>query len=155
MLKEIFAEGKEQTYPVQIVFWNETFLGDYIGNLSEKFMNMDRYNIRYFCVVQSHDRLRFLFSKSKEDHNVLKTNDIDEETLNFFNIVIFNKNSYVDKLLTDEAMSSDLKEYEKIISNFTGKKYAKKEIKQLRKISKDQCAVLVRGERMVVDDIIK
>ena len=84
-------------------------------------MNMDRYNIRYFCVVQSHDRLRFLFSKSKEDHNVLKTNDIDEETLNFFNIVIFNKNSYVDKLLTDEAMSSDLKEYEKIISNFTGR----------------------------------
>lgn len=154
MLKEIFAEGKEQTYPVQIVFWNETFLGDYIGNLSEKFMNMDRYNIRYFCVVQSHDRLRFLFSKSKEDHNVLKTNDIDEETLNFFNIVIFNKNSYVDKLLTDETMSSDLKEYEKIISNFTGKKYAKKEIKQLRKISKDQCAVLARGERMVVDDII-
>lgn len=155
MLKEILTEEKEKAYPVQIIFYNETFFGDYIGNLTEKFMDMDRYNVRCFCVVQSHDRLRFLFSKSKEDYEVLKLNEIDEEILNFFDTVIFNKNSYVDKLFTDEIMSSDLKEYEKIISNFTGKKYAKKEIKQLRKISKDQCAVLVRGERMVVDDIIK
>lgn len=155
ILKEILTEEKEKAYPVQIIFYDETFFGDYIGNLTEKFMDMDRYNVRCFCAVQSHDRLRFLFSKSKEDYEVLKLNEVDEKTLNFFDTVIFNKNSYVDKLFTDEIMSSDLKEYEKIISNFTGKKYAKKEIKQLRKISKDQCAVLVRGERMVVDDIIK
>ena len=155
MLKEMLTEEKEKAYPVQIVFYNETFLGDYIGNLIEKFMDMDQYNVRLFCVIQSHDRLRFLFSKSKEDHEVLKLNEIDEKTLNFFDTVIFNKNSYIDKLLTDEIMLSDLKKYEKIISNFTGKKYVKKEINQLRKISKDQCAVLVRGERMVVDDIVK
>ena len=155
MLKEMLTEEKEKAYPVQIVFYNETFLGDYIGNLIEKFMDMDQYNVRLFCVIQSHDRLRFLFSKSKEDHEVLKLNEIDEKTLNFFDTVIFNKNSYIDKLLTDEIMLSDLKKYEKIISNFTGKKYVKKEINQLRKISKDQSAVLVRGERMVVDDIVK
>lgn len=155
MLKEMLTEEKEKAYPVQIVFYNETFLGDYIGNLIEKFMDMDQYNVRLFCVIQSHDRLRFLFSKSKEDHEVLKLNEVDEKTLNFFDTVIFNKNSYIDKLLTDEIMLSDLKKYEKIISNFTGKKYVKKEINQLRKISKDQCAVLVRGERMVVDDIVK
>lgn len=155
MLKEMLTEEKEKAYPVQIIFYDETFFGDYIGNLTEKFMDMDRYNVRCFCVVQSHDRLRFLFSKSKEDYEVLKLNEVDEKTLNFFDTVIFNKNSYIDKLLTDEIMSSDLKEYEKIISNFKGKKDVKKEIKRLRKISKDQCAVLVRGKRMVVDNIIK
>lgn len=155
MLKELLSEEKIQTYPVQISFLDETLLGDYIGNLSEKFMNITQYNVRYFCDIRDYYHLKFLFSNSKDVDHVFTTESIDENILNLFDIVILNKNSYVNEILTGAASSSDLKEYEKIISNLTSKKDVKKEIKQLRKISKDQCAVLVRGEHMVVDDIVK